>query len=172
MLNNLKSSREVKCYRTTNWNVWIVVLFAIIAFIFTLPMFINIDNWGGQDWDLHTFFQAVPRKTIVEYHQFPLWNPYHCGGCPLLAYPQSYLLSPMFSVLLFFGEIRGMKIEIWIFMTLGMYGAYLVARQYRLDKIPSIFASFIFMLSSTYTVSAIAGNITLFNVGGQYRRNM
>lgn len=163
MPNNLKNNQEVKCSRITDWNVWVVVLFAIIAFIFTLPMFINIDNWGGQDWDLHTFFQAVPRRTIVEYHQFPLWNPYHCGGSPLLAYPQSYLLSPIFSVLVLFGEIRGMKIEIWLFMILGMYGTFLVARHYRLEKIPSIFASFIFMLSSTYTVSAIAGNITLFN---------
>jgi len=164
MINGPENNSEQKYPRSFKWNIRILAVFAIIAFLFTLPIFLNIDNWGSQDWDLHTFFQAVPRQTIVEYHQFPLWNPYHCGGSPLLAYPQSYFLSPVFSLLVFFGEIRGMKLEIWLLITMGMYGTYLVARHHRLEKIPAILAAVIFMLSSGYTVSAIAGNITFFTV--------
>jgi hypothetical protein len=140
-------------------SILILLIFAVIAFIFTLPMFINIDNWGGQDWDQGYFYHAVPRVTILKYHQFPLWNPYNCGGSPLLAHPQSFFLSPLFSLILIFGEIRGMKIEIWLQIVIGMYGAYLLARHYKLNSIPSVLVPIVFMLSSMFTVGSIAGNI-------------
>ncbi len=47
-----------------------------IALVFTLPIFRNFDYWGVQDWDQHFFYQVVARRSILQYRQFPLWNPY------------------------------------------------------------------------------------------------
>jgi len=69
------------------------------------PIFQEFENWGVRDWDLHIFYHAVPVSTILDYHQFPLWNPYHCGGSPLLAHPQSSFLSPTVLFSLIFGVV-------------------------------------------------------------------
>src|ERR1039458_7006133 len=32
------------------------------------------------DWDLIAASQWAAYRTVREYHQFPLWNPFECGG--------------------------------------------------------------------------------------------
>lgn len=61
-------------------NIFAGLFFLVIALAFAFPIFRNFDHWGIQDWDQHFFYQAVARETFLEYRQFPLWNPYTCGG--------------------------------------------------------------------------------------------
>lgn len=140
--------------------VFLVFFFLIIAFIFTLPIFKNINNWGLVDWDLDTFYYAVPRTIILKYRQFPLWNPYYCGGMPLLANPQSKFLSPFFLIILLFGEIIGIKILIFLHSLIGLFGVYYLARHYKLNKSASCISSFVYMLSSMYSLPVTAGMTT------------
>ena len=137
--------------------VYIILFFSIIAFIFTLLIFRHFDNWGIQDWDQHLFYHAVPRATLLEYHQFPLWNPYYCGGTVLLANPQSRFLSPSFLLILLFGVVRGIKIEIWLHLVIGMLGVYWLALHYKLDESAAVISSFVFMLSSMYALNLTSG---------------
>ena len=150
-----KSYLEYGCQKSKKH---IILFFAIVAFVFTLPIFHNFDNWGIQDWDQHLFYHAVPRASILEYHQFPLWNPYYCGGTVLLANPQSRTLSPTFLLILIFNEVRGIKIDIWLHLIIGMLGVYwLVLRYYNLGSSPAIIASFVFMLNSMYALNLTVG---------------
>ena len=84
-----KCLETIKRYQN---ELFLVLFFAVVALIFTLPIFLAFDYWGLFDWDQHLFYHAVPRATILNYGQFPLWNPYYCGGTVLLANPQSRLL--------------------------------------------------------------------------------
>jgi hypothetical protein len=95
--------------------------------------------------------------TILEYRQVPLWNPYYCGGTVLLANPQSRFLSPSFLFILLFGEVRGIKLEIWLHLVIGLLGSYALARQYNLDRVPAILASSVFMLNSMYALNLTVG---------------
>lgn len=132
----------------------------LISFIFLLPLFKNFNNWGIQDWDWDIFTHGVPRLTMVKYHQFPLWNPYYCGGVPLLANPQSKFLSPFFLFILAFGEVKGLKINIFLHLIIGLIGAYHLIRNYKLNSMASIFGSFIYMLSSLYSLPITTGMST------------
>jgi hypothetical protein len=137
--------------------IYAILFFSVIAFIFTLPVFYHLSNWGILDWDQHLFYHAVPRVALLEYGQFPLWNPYYCGGTVLLANPQSRFLSPSFLLILLFGEVVGIKIEIWLHLVIGLLGTYALARHYQLAPPFAMMASFVFMLSSMYALNLTVG---------------
>ena len=150
----MSQNSESSIYRR---GIYASLFFSAIAFIFTLPVFYRLGNWGILDWDQHLFYHAVPRVTVLEYGQFPLWNPYYCGGTVLLANPQSRLLSPSFLLILLFGEVAGIKIDIWLHLVVGLLGTYALARHYQLAPPCAMLASFVFMLSSMYALNLTVG---------------
>ncbi|MBF0286414.1 MAG: hypothetical protein HQM14_01235 [SAR324 cluster bacterium] len=133
----------------------------VIAAAFTAPIFNNWENLGVEDWDEHFFFQAVPHRTLLEYKQMPLWNPYYCGGSVMLANPQSRFLSPSFLLILLWGPVLGIKIEIFLHFVIGLLGGYFLARSYHLDKLVAWLPAFVYMLSSMF-VLPISGGMTWF----------
>jgi hypothetical protein len=112
------------------------------------------------DWGHHLFYYEVARKSILEFHQIPLWNPYHCGGNVMLANPQSVFLSPSFIFVLLFNTVRGIKISILAHAFLGMFGFFLLSKQLKIKGISSYLPSIIFMLSGTYPVHIMVGHST------------
>ena len=132
-------------------------MFAVVAFFFTLPIFENFNNWGIQDWDQHLFYHAVPRASLLKYKQFPLWNPYNCGGIVDLANPQSRVLSPTFLFILLFDVPRGIKIDIWIHLIIGMFGVYKLTRYLNLNKDAAMLSSFIFNINSMFALPLTVG---------------
>lgn len=137
--------------------IYVVVLFTIIAFVFTLPIFNDFNNWGIQDWDQHLFYHAVPRASLLKYKQVPLWNPYNCGGIVDLANPQSRTLSPTFIFILLFDVPRGIKIDIWLHLVIALTGVYTLSRYYRLNRDAAIIASSVFTINSMFALSLTAG---------------
>ncbi len=142
----------------------VLTLFCAIAFVFCLPVLANFSMWGIQDWDQHMFYQAAPRSVALDYGQFPLWNPFYTGGMPLFANPQSTFLSPVWLLVLGLGPVWGLKIEIWLHLVIGMMGAYLVARHYRIGASAAILAAAVFMLSSMYSLSLAVGMTTFATI--------
>jgi hypothetical protein len=45
------------------------------------------DQWGIWDWDYQCSLLEGARKTIVEYGQWPLWNPWLGGGPSMAGHP-------------------------------------------------------------------------------------
>ncbi|HLF66373.1 MAG TPA: hypothetical protein VI522_02025, partial [Gammaproteobacteria bacterium] len=133
------------------------LLFGIIALLYTLPIFKDINNWGIQDWDQHLFYHGVPRTTLLEYGQLPLWNPYYVGGTVMLANPQSRVLSPSFLLILLFGPVAGLKVDIWLHLFIGLPGTYLLARHYQLGRAAALVSAFVFNLSSIYALNLTVG---------------
>ena len=132
-------------------------VFAILAILFCFPILKGSTNWGILDWDQHTFYHAVPRETILRYHQFPLWNPYYCGGNVMLANMQARFLSPTFTLLLFFGTLPGLKIEIIFHIMIGMWGMYLLCRHLGLGKYASYFPAIVFMCNGRFVLHLTEG---------------
>lgn len=140
-------------------NKWFALaVFLIISLTATFPVFKNIDYLGTGDWDQHFFYNAVPRETMLKFHQIPLWNPYYCGGNVLLAHPESVWLSPMFLLVLIFGTVIGLKIQILIHLIIGMFGMFLLSKYYKMGKYSSYMPSIIFMLSTWYVSRMMVGH--------------
>ncbi len=137
--------------------VVLALFLALVALVYTLPIFRNPTYFGIQDWDQHLFYHGVPANTILQYGQIPLWNPYYVGGTVLLANPQSRLLEPSFLLILAFGPVIGLKIDIWLHAVIGLLGMYLLARHYRLGRAAALVSTFVFNLSSIYALNLTVG---------------
>ena len=110
----------------------------LLAFAATWPVLRRLDRWGRGDWDQHFFYQAVPRRTLMEYGQWPLWNPWYCGGMVMLANPQSRFLSPTFALVLVFGTVAGVKLEIMVHYALCLAGGMFLCRTLGLSALGSL----------------------------------
>lgn len=87
------------------------------------PIWRDLSSWGGTfDWGYFFFLAEVDTKTIGEFGQLPLWNPYYCGGAVHLANPQAYTLSPFSLFLHLFGTPLGMRLMITSALLLGVDG--------------------------------------------------
>lgn len=154
-----RQSQLVYSFRRLGAALAILVAIAISA-AYCAPLFEN-SNWGVQDWDQHLFYHQVPRDTVVEYHELPLWNPYACGGLPMLGNPQSRFMSPFFLLHLVFGVALGLRLEIVGHLALGLVGMYLLARRCGAEVIPAVLAGAVFAFS-TYFVVNLAVGMTVF----------
>ena len=145
--------------REKKLNLMIILLLVIILSIFLFPIFSKIYKWGIGDWDHNLEYAAVAKKTIINYQQFPLWNPYISGGVPYIAHP---LWGPFLSlnliITLFFSEVIGIKLSILIHLLVGMFGMYLLSKYYKLkNSIPLLLPS-VFMLSGFYVSHLTTGH--------------
>lgn len=134
------------------------ILLAVLAFIFISPVLENIRNIGVSDWDSHFFYHAVPLRTISEFGQFPLWNPYYCGGNVMLASPESNFLAPTYISVLLFGEVVGVKLIIVFYAVMGVLGMYLLARVLGMGRIASLAPAIIFIMSSWFALRISEGH--------------
>ena len=134
------------------------------AVLYHWPILSDWHNLGVLDWDQHLFMQEVPRQTIVRHHQFPLWNPYACGGMPMLANPQSRFLSPTFVLHLLFGVLAAERIEMILHLAVGLVGAFLLARRVGLGAMGATTAAAIMLLNGTYAGTLAAGMTTFMTI--------
>jgi hypothetical protein len=92
-----------------------------------------------RDWDFHLFLHAAVLKSVVEYGQLPLWNPWYCGGNVLWANPQAAFLSPAYPLAAFVSLALAMKINILIHYWVGLVGMHLIlTRTIGLKFLPAI----------------------------------
>jgi hypothetical protein len=138
-------------------------ILALLALAFIAPIFKNIENTGKVDWDQFCFFDEVPRKTILEYGQFPLWNPYYSGGRPLHANPQVGFLRPTFWLTtLPFGCVVGLKLETAIMFLLGIIGMLLLCRNMGCSPWASVLGTSIFGFSSYFSLKIAIGFVSFY----------
>ncbi|MFC2162882.1 hypothetical protein ACFLRF_04300 [Candidatus Altiarchaeota archaeon] len=131
---------------------------AALSLLFVTPLLGDFDNWGFHDWDLHMLVNDVSRATILDYAQIPYWNPYFRGGNPLLTHWASQILSPSFILILAFGTLHGMKIQIITHTFIGLTGCLLLSRHLKLKGHTAYLPGVIFMLNSFYSLHLTVGH--------------
>jgi hypothetical protein len=136
---------------------WLLAAFALIAVLFCWPLYSHLDYWGIQDWDAFLTRNSVSRQSVVQYGQFPLWNPYSMGGVPQLAHPETNCLSLPFFIDLLCGVLIGIRVSIVLHLFLGLAGMYALARHLRLGVTASVLSAFLFMLNSMYGLFLATG---------------
>ncbi len=141
------------------------VFFVFIAAAYCFPFLGNISNWGGLDWDQYMFWHEAPRVSILQYGQFPLWNPFAGGGNVLLAHPQSCFLSPFFILTLVFGAVIGVKLEMTLLFLIGLFSADRLGRYVGLSRGASFLSACIFMLCATNALHLTEGHMEWSFVG-------
>lgn len=180
-------SRKTRCLsRAENllaevlWGSFASVIFALA---FSYRLLGDMKGMGlDHDWDQTMEMHWVPFYTVTHFHQFPLWDPYKCGGIPLLANPSSRILTPFFLLHLLFGPLIGIHLEMIAHIAIGFGGAYLLAKLLEIGKLGAVTCGATFAGSSWYYIHLAPGHgmfmsvmyipwvLALFWMGWQRRR--
>jgi len=100
------------------------VLAAVAAdAVFLRSVIASGDRWGIWDWDYQCSLLEAARKSIVEYGQWPFWNPWLGGGHSLAGHPLGRTFNPSFVPVLVFGTLPGVKVDVVLYMMIGQLGA-------------------------------------------------
>jgi len=139
---------------------FIVFFFLLISLIFCIPLLKDIDSSCSGDWDYFYTLYEVLLISVLEYHQFPLWNPYCGGGMPLIGNPQAGIPSVTFLISAILGVINGLKISVWFHTFLGLLGMWLLGGYFKLRFFARLAPCFVFIFSSTWALHIAAGHFT------------
>ncbi len=136
--------------------LWPFVLFACCASL-AVPMLRHpADNFGFGDWDLFLGKLEAARRTIVDYGQFPWWDPWTRGGFPLAANPQCGVVGVAMPLAIAFGTTVGMRLATIVCFALAAEGARRLARLWLVDPLASAMAGLIFAINGAVLVAAVA----------------
>jgi hypothetical protein len=133
---NAQEKRET--WRIPAWlrasRTWSIAGCVAIAFALAAPMIVycpggacrfSLDRLGTtDDWRHFSMLWEAARVALSDFHQFPSWNPYHCGGLVLYQHPESPFPGPLF-LLTYFWLPTAVAMKVWIFAHLvcGTLGA-------------------------------------------------
>jgi hypothetical protein len=135
---------------------WLTLAFAIVA-----PAFAHPDRFASSyDWRLFETWLEVGRRTVLWYHQFPLWNPWTCGGQVYLANPQSLVAAPTFALILGFGTALGIKLTLVAYYFFACDGMYRLARSWQITPAGAALAAILFGTSGWFALHFAEGHCT------------
>jgi len=106
--------------------VGIGAFYLALSAVFTSPLFVFPNATGWRDWDFHLFLHAAVLKSVVEYAQLPLWNPWYCGGNVLWANPQASFFSLVYPLAAVMSIPLAMKINIVLHYWIGLVGMHVL----------------------------------------------
>ena len=138
--------------------LWLVMAFAVVA-----PTFAHPDYFASSyDWRLFETWMEAGRRSVLWYHQLPLWNPWTCGGQVYLANPQSLVATPTFLLVLLFGTALGAKLTLVTYYFCAFDGMYRLARQLGNSIVASCLAALLTGTGGWFALHFSEGHCTFF----------
>jgi len=111
------------------------------------------------DWDLVRQLDWAAVHSVTHFHQLPLWNPYKCGGMPLLANPHSRIVTPFFLLHLFLGPDLGLNLEVPLHLAIAWSGGYVLGRTIGLGTGAAAVSASVFPGSSWFSLHMAVGHV-------------
>lgn len=147
--------------------VFVLVVGLMLAFTVTLPYFTQLDRIATMgDVQRALVYRGVAREALLVRGEVALWEPYLCGGEPLLANMESAQLDPFFLLVLALGENAGVRLSVAMTLVIGFVGAYALARRYgQLPRVVALMAAALFSFSGFQMLAFANGNFAWIPVG-------
>lgn len=130
----------------------------IITPIALLPFWFSSGDLGISDWDYYFSMHTNVRTAIMHFGQFPLWNPYTCGGTSALGDPEFPALSPLFLLELLFGTPAGLKLSIYASTAIGALGMLHLARKLNIGVLGGLMASLAMAFGTVNLLEIVEGH--------------
>ncbi len=116
-------------------------------------------DWGRHDWDYYFFMHMAAYRSLTEFAELPLWNPWSVGGLPYMGNPQQQVCSPWFLVHLALGPVA-FKLVILAHYALCLGGMVWLGRQLGLSRLATVYAAGTFTFSTWLALRVFAGHYT------------
>lgn len=139
------------------------VLLVIITPLALPGFWFSSADLGISDWDLYFTYYHHLRGTILDFHQFPLWNPWMCGGSAALGDPEFPVFSPSFLNILAFGVEAGMKVTIYAATAIGAVGMLMLGKRLQLSVYAALVAALGAAFSTVNLLEIVEGHPNIFS---------
>ena len=142
-----------------------LAVYVALCAAFCWPLFADPAAAGSGDWDQHLFYYASVLRNAA-FGQWPLWNPWYCGGNVLWANPQVSLVSPVYLLALVMPLALAMKLNIVGHYVLGCVGMHLVLRRIVGVRSPFVLVYLVclFVFSGAMAMHLAAGHSDFLSV--------
>lgn len=141
--------------------IYIIILLAFVT-PFVLGGLWEMQKFGISDWDFYSTTHNAYRKTMVEEHVFPLWEPYTAGGTSAIGDPEFSVLSPLFLLELVFGTQVGMRLSVMTSVFVGGLGMYILSRKIRLSALAGVLVAIAYMFGGVNLLEIIEGHVNIY----------
>jgi hypothetical protein len=134
----------------------------LIGFVvaFSYPVLIALGRTGYVwDWPEFQIRHWGAYSSLQNFRQIPLWNPYACGGMPMLAHPSSAVVTPMIILPLIFGPFVGLNLQIPAHLAIAWSGGYVMARVLGMGPLGKLTCASIFPASSWFYLHIGVGHL-------------
>lgn len=122
----------------------------------------NLLPSGDADYLMQTVLAS--RISILDFHQFPWWNPWVSGGVPLFANPQFGLISLPTLLALPFGAVLGYKLAIFFYFLLGFYGLIILFKKgFKTPTLTAILLGYVWTFGTFLTYRSL-GHYTFLTI--------
>lgn len=101
---------------------------ALLGLVWWAYMFAGFKYFEQFDWQQHLSFREIQRKILFEHHQFPMWNPWLCGGEPLGGHPHFDFPYPSTFLTGLLGTFYGTLALVLLSVILFLWGAERLVR--------------------------------------------
>ena len=125
------------------------------------PTFGDLELYGGHDWDEMTAHRLLTVRSLLRYHQLPLWMPYACGG-----YSEwgnvvggTNLVSPFLPVYLLLELRLALRLELLGTLLISAAGCWCLAGQFTRSAALRAFASLLFVANGRWALQAATGHL-------------
>lgn len=134
------------------------ILIILITPLALLPFWFSYGDLGISDWDYYLSMHTNLQRSITDFHQFPLWNPYTCGGTSALGDPEFPVFSPLFLLELLFGTHTGIRLSIFVSTAVGALGMLHLARKIGIGVVGGLVASLAMAFGSVNLLEIVEGH--------------
>ena len=109
-----------------------ILAYGIIFVVITLSSIPPLTSGGKLNLNADFFQYAsrheAVRKSLIEYHTFPLRSHWFGGGFPTLGDPEDPSLNPLVLLSVMFGTVMGLKLITYLALLVGGLSTYALAR--------------------------------------------
>ncbi len=106
-----------------------VVAATLASLAYWAPALLAPGATGLGDWQMVHHNWEVGWVALTRHGEWPLWDPYHCGGVTMLGNPESQHFSPWFLLAFPLGPTGGIKAMLVAHTALGVLGMRAYARE-------------------------------------------
>lgn len=134
-----------------------------VAVVQWWPMLRDPAITGFGDWQMIHHNWEAALVSLRRFGQWPLWDPFHCGGVPILGNPESQLYAPWFWLSFVLGSVPAVKLMLIGHVVIALTGVFALCRcRYQLRAPSAALGALAWGCAGWFVWDGAGGHATFF----------